>query len=377
MWFEPTTVFAALITTIVIGGVVLLWSWYEDRSELVLAWGGVGFLLAAAGAATIGAREDMPPSLSQTIGPALVMLGIGSTWAGARAFNGRSTSLGLVALGALVWVCLPAGFEDARIRAACAFAVISTYLMLGALEVLGGKPLRGRKPLGVLLLVHALASALRIPLSLGFVPPDVLPVHTKWFGLFFLEGMAFCQACAVLLISLTKERLEARLRQMADTDPLTGLCNRRAFFERGSAVLSACARLKKPAAVLIFDLDEFKEVNDTFGHAMGDEVLKAFSAAATGCVRAKDVVGRIGGEEFALVLPEQDQRTASAVAHQIMARFKDLAAQVEGHAITCTASGGLAFTPEGVGSIEALLGAADTALYAAKREGINVLRLAS
>ncbi len=380
MWFDPTTLFAGLIASIAVGGFVLLWSWYEDRTERILAWGGCGYLLAGLGVAAIGARDDISPALSQTFGPALVLLGLGANWAGARIFNGRTTPPWAIALGAIGWLGLsffPAIFEFGNRRAASASALIAVYLVLSALEVLRGPPLRGRKPLATLLFVHAIAVIGRIPLALEVIPPESLPHQTKWLGLIVLEGMAAAQICAVLMIALTKERLETRLRQMAETDPLTGLFNRRALFERGTAALEACGRANASAAVLIFDLDEFKGVNDTFGHAAGDAVLQAFGTAASECLAPGDVVGRIGGEEFALVLPGRDQSAASALAHRLMARFKQLASQVEGHSISCTASGGLAMSRGRNDSMEDLLGAADAALYDAKREGLNVLRLAS
>ncbi len=380
MWFDPTTLFAGLIATIAVAGMVLLWSWYEDQSERILAWGGAGFLLAAFGVAAVGARDDVPVFVAQVLGPAVVLLGLGCTFAGARTFNGRSTPIVVIGLGAGVWIALsffPAIFEPGNRRAALVSGLIALYLFACALEILRGPPLRGRKPLAALIVVHAIVVAARIPLALEFIQPGALPLQTKWLGLIVLEGMACAQICAVLLLNLTKERLETRLRQMAETDPLTGLCNRRALFERGTTALAACSRTQTPVAVLIFDLDEFKEVNDTFGHAVGDAVLQAFGAAAVECLAKGDVVGRIGGEEFALVLPGRDQPAASAIARRVMARFKQLASQVEGHAITCTASGGLAMSGKGRDSIDTLLCAADAALYDAKREGINILRLAS
>ncbi len=377
MWFDPTTLFAGLIASLTVSGLVLLWSWYEDQSELILARGGSGFLLAGLGAAVFAARDDIPHELGQMVGPGMVMLGIGITWAGARAFNRRPAPLWVIGLGTVLWIgftLTPPLFESTHVRTAVGCAIIASYLLLAALEIRSGAPLRGRTPLAVLLMLHALFVMLRVPLSLGFVPPGVVPVQTQWLGAIVLEGMVFVQICAVLLIALTKERLEERLRAMAETDPLTGLCNRRALFERGSGALAACARTRKPAAVALFDLDEFKAVNDTFGHAAGDAVLQAFAHAAEECLWAGDIVGRIGGEEFALVLPGRDASAATAVAQQIMEQFHHLAAQ--GHGIACTASGGLAVALDGTGSIEALLGAADQALYDAKREGPNTLRLA-
>lgn len=377
MWFDPTTLFAGLIASLTVGGLVLLWSWYEDQSELILARGGCGFLLSGLGAAVFAARDDIPHELAQTFGPALVMLGLGLTWAGARAFNRSQAPGTVIGLGAVLWIgftFIPPLFDSTHLRTAVACAILATYLLLAAQEIRSGAPLRGRTPLALLLLFHALVVMLRIPLSLGFLPPGTVPVQTQWLGAIVLEGMVFVQICVVLLIALTKERLEERLRQMAETDPLTGLCNRRALFERGSGALAACARMHRPAAVAIFDLDEFKAVNDTFGHAAGDAVLQAFGHAADECLRAGDVIGRIGGEEFALVLPDRDATAAKEVAQRVMERFHQRAAQV--HGIACTTSGGLAVALNGSGSIESLLGAADQALYDAKREGSNTLRLA-
>ncbi len=379
MWFDPATLFVALIASLSVAGFVLLWSWYEDQSEKVLAWSGVAFLFGALGAVFFIARAVLPLSLCLTVGPALVMTGGACAWTGARAFNRRLTLRPALIAGPLVWLLfslLPLFWSSASLRTAVVSAIIAAYLLLAAREFRRGEPLRGRIPLAILTLAHGLVVAVRIPLVLIFEPSGMLPLQSSWLDVIVLEGMIFAQVSAVLIIALTKERLEARLREAAEIDPLTGICNRRALLARGSAALAMCARVQRPAAVAIFDLDAFKAVNDTFGHAVGDAVLQAFAAAADGCLKPGDVFGRIGGEEFAVVMPGQDAAAATAVAYRMMERFRQLSTEVHGLGIHCTASGGMAVAPAGDGAIAALLGAADQALYAAKRQGPNMLQLA-
>lgn len=379
MWFDPTTLFVALIVTLDVAGLSLLWSWARDRAETMLAWSGGALLLASVGVALFSGTIRLPPGLHEAIGPAVIIVATSAVWTGARAFNGRPPRWAAMVLGPLAWVLFWASplFADwVPFRSFYGSALIALFMLLAAREFRAGEPLPGRLPLALLIAAHALVMLLRIPIIVGLLPAGALPFHSPWLGVVLLEAIAFVQMTAILAIGLTKQRLEARLRQAAATDPLTGLCNRRAFFEQGTARLAACARTGRPAAVAIFDLDEFKAVNDTYGHAAGDAVLKAFAHAVTLCIAPAGIAGRIGGEEFAVMLPDCDAGAATEVAHCLMERFTQQAAEASERGIVCTASGGIALSADGRGSVEDLLNAADLALYDAKREGDNVLRIA-
>lgn len=166
----------------------------------------------------------------------------------------------------------------------------------------------------------------------------------------------------------TSARLEAELRRLADTDPLTGALARRRFLE-------VCARdwPRRPgqrACLLMLDLDRFKLVNDSHGHAAGDAALIAFVTACRSALRSLDTVGRLGGEEFAVLLVETDLEDGAVIAERIRAAVAAHPVATEGGPIGITVSIGLAAaTPEE--SVQATMRRADAALYAAKHGGRN------
>lgn len=167
------------------------------------------------------------------------------------------------------------------------------------------------------------------------------------------------------------KQAEARLRDLASTDELTGLANRREFMARAETEIHRMRRQSSPLAVLMLDLDHFKEVNDGFGHATGDEVLRRFAALCRSTFRRSDLPGRLGGEEFAVLLPDTDSRGARQIAERFRAavasaHWFDLHREM---AITVSV-GGTSVLPE-ESNVEAALARADEALYRAKSSGRN------
>ena len=116
------------------------------------------------------------------------------------------------------------------------------------------------------------------------------------------EALLLTISIAFILLAMAKERTELRHRTAAMVDPLTGIANRRAFLQDASLLAKRHAANPRPAAVLLIDLDHFKSINDRFGHAVGDRVLEIFADAARKSMRGSDLVGRLGGEEFAAML---------------------------------------------------------------------------
>lgn len=165
---------------------------------------------------------------------------------------------------------------------------------------------------------------------------------------------------------------EERLARAALTDALTGLMNRRGLDE------DLALRLQSGAGgcIALFDLDHFKQVNDTYGHPAGDEVLRRFATLARSSLREQDVIARLGGEEFAVVLPEATMEQARLVCDRLRRAVADARTRVDGMAITVTVSGGVARYHEGQ-QVEDVLRAADIALYRAKRAGRDQLVLAA
>ena len=140
-----------------------------------------------------------------------------------------------------------------------------------------------------------------MPLAMhAFLPDDIA---ISWITVFALETILYAVGTAFIVLLMVKDRHVDIYRHAAQTDYLTGLLNRRAFLENA---LTLCARAggKKPVTMLMFDLDHFKSVNDRFGHAVGDDVLGVFAQVVRKSTRATDIIGRLGGEEFAAIVAE-------------------------------------------------------------------------
>jgi two-component system, chemotaxis family, response regulator WspR len=159
------------------------------------------------------------------------------------------------------------------------------------------------------------------------------------------------------------------LARLVSTDVLTGLCSRRRWLEVAAAELSRSRRHGHPLALLMADLDFFKRVNDTFGHDVGDEVLKKFAGVLVASCRQSDVPGRVGGEEFAVLLPETPIDGAAHVAQRIVEACRRIEMSTSAGRLTFSCSLGIAEAGSGDDTIDAVLRRADMALYEAKRNG--------
>lgn len=177
--------------------------------------------------------------------------------------------------------------------------------------------------------------------------------------------------CLVLRDISDRRAASESWRQAVFADHLTGVANRRGFFHAAELELGRANRYPRPVALVLFDLDYFKRVNDTHGHPVGDAVLRAFADTLRATFRAVDVVARVGGEEFAVLLPSTDAVQASAVARRLLAAVEGLTVRVEGAAVTFTVSAGVAEWDPQLGGIDDLQQRADRALYAAKAAGRN------
>ncbi|QQS55157.1 MAG: diguanylate cyclase [Candidatus Competibacteraceae bacterium] len=168
-----------------------------------------------------------------------------------------------------------------------------------------------------------------------------------------------------------REAQERELRRLATTDPLTGLANRRRFLEQLSLELARFHRYAKPTALLMLDLDHFKRVNDDYGHATGDAVLRHFAALARQALRKIDRIGRLGGEEFGALLPGTDEEGARQLAERLRNLVAESPASAETGAISFTVSIGITLFASADTKSESVLSRADRALYRAKGAGRN------
>jgi diguanylate cyclase (GGDEF)-like protein len=174
-------------------------------------------------------------------------------------------------------------------------------------------------------------------------------------------------------------RSEELYRQLAITDPLTGIFNRRHFYQLSESELQRTYRYGRPLAVLMMDIDYFKRVNDSYGHAIGDQVLQALASLVVEILRAIDIFARYGGEEFIVLLPETDLKAVRPIAERLRRKIAEMRVPIESDHINITISvGASAFDPSGrlfpasqTATLDQLIDLADKALYEAKKAGRN------
>lgn len=159
----------------------------------------------------------------------------------------------------------------------------------------------------------------------------------------------------------------ARLQALAMTDELTGIANRRALFRAGEAILSASRRL----TVVMFDLDRFKQINDTFGHLTGDRILADVAALLKTNTRYGDMIGRYGGDEFVLLLPDTDSDEARQISERVQAKIRQLAWTIEGTVLRINSQFGVATSSPATTTLHELLAKCDASLYLGKRDRNN------
>jgi diguanylate cyclase (GGDEF)-like protein len=172
-------------------------------------------------------------------------------------------------------------------------------------------------------------------------------------------------------VSLERARLFQEVQGLALTDPLTGLQNRRSLFELGRVEFARARRMNRPFCCMMLDLDRFKQVNDTYGHPVGDQVLREFASRCKSSVREMDLIGRYGGEELIVLLPETDRKTALQVAERLRATVAATPVKILDKEISVTTSIGVATQDENTTQLETLIARADQAMYIAKHRGRN------
>lgn len=219
---------------------------------------------------------------------------------------------------------------------------------------------------------------LMLPATLEFAAQDNQLTRTMALGALIYVVAAF-RAARIFSsalrrsIQLTHELHVAReaAELQARTDALTGMRNRRAFHEQGELLMAQARRYDDPLALISLDVDHFKGVNDTWGHAAGDATLRCVAEIVHHTIRTSDVAGRVGGEEFAILLPRASAEQAAAMAERLRASMEATPVRADGRELRFTASFGVAVRGQGTETLEQLLALADKALYEAKQGGRN------
>jgi diguanylate cyclase (GGDEF)-like protein len=371
----PTLYLLAMLSG-TFNGLMLLLSWLHNRTAVTLAWWGSALLVLVVGGALTVLRGVVPDPLSIVVGNGLWIGAYGMMWCAARVFEGRRPCLMVTAAGALGWaiLCQSEIFYGSQVMRIGAFSAINTvYALLIPFEYWRARTERpaSRRVAILLLLLQAVFYALRIPLAERFVFP-VPPGDESVLVPVWATGLLLHVVCmSFLVMVMVKERLELHLRHIALVDPLTGVANRRAFFDQGERMLARMSADRRPAALLMIDLDFFKRINDTYGHEVGDRALCAFCDATTALLRPTDLFARTGGEEFVCLLPNVSMSEAIDTAERIRHRFATQTRSTGFLQDGLTVSVGIA-APASCGYVlDTLMEAADRALYTAKANGRN------
>jgi diguanylate cyclase (GGDEF)-like protein len=382
MSLDVNTLFLVTVYVEAMLGLLLLFAWIQNSGIHAVAWWASAHLLRAASVTLFGMYGTVPDAISIDLANAVLFTAFAVTWSGARVFDGRPPRPAYLLGGAVLWILASrapwfADSMDAKVLLSS--GIITAYTWATAYEFWRGRsePLVSRWPAIFMLFAHGALFLLRTPLSqvLPWTPGNQV-FDSVWLTVLSFEALLFTIAIAFILLAMAKERTELRHKTASLVDPLTGIANRRAFLE-DVTVLSRRQRAEaRPVAVLLADLDRFKSINDKFGHAAGDTVLQMFAAVASAKLGPSDLIGRLGGEEFAIVLYDSGREKALAVAERIRLAFEDAAADIDGRPVGSTVSIGMVAAEAGLVDVPALLGRADEALYCAKERGRNRVEIA-
>jgi diguanylate cyclase (GGDEF)-like protein len=377
MSLDTTTLYLVAAMVAAMLGAMLLFFGSQEKIP-ALRWWGTAYLL---GAASIALWTLAASSLGEMLSLALNAVGFiacGIVWNASRVFHGRKPNLPGLVLGAIAWVAavMTLSPEASAMRITIGAGIVALYAALTAGELFSERrrTLQRRWPTVVVPALHGFVLMLPIVLGSLLYPAQDKFSGSVWVTLFSVELVLYAVGTVFVIFMLVSERTVTAHKTAASMDPLTGMFNRRGFAEACSRVIEREATAGRPVTVLIFDIDHFKSINDRFGHAAGDEILKLFAANVINSLRISDLSGRIGGEEFAALLPCSLEDGVLA-AERVRGAFADSGIVVEDGPVDTTVSIGVAGGPAGT-ELEVLLAAADTALYQAKRGGRNRVELA-
>ncbi len=384
---SPTlTILAALLTAVVTTVLYAVWHFNKNIPGLRL-WV-LSFLCGSVFSVSLLARSWLPEVVGVVVSQGFAALAAYLCLLAGRKYMGRrpiSHLYAVVGIGTLVALSVVFTVVHPHLGMRFVLAGLGTgicYLLTARTLAEGGMHrVPARYLLTGVLGVHGVFVLLRPALftlgSVGSGVHDGLAGGVPGAGPMVLvsQFVVLEAIVAVVLLGfgalvLTNEFITTELKHLAEVDPLTSVFNRRAFFTLLDKAVSSAQRTHTPLPVLVVDLDHFKSINDTWGHRAGDDVLRHFVSLALSCLRKEDVMGRLGGEEFAIFLPNAGADGAQAVAERVRALVASTPTTAGTRPIPLTVSIGIALCDQGV-SASAALQRADEAMYLAKQRGRN------
>ncbi|WP_416796187.1 GGDEF domain-containing protein [Ciceribacter azotifigens] len=354
-------------------GALLIAVWLHRLKDRHFLLFGLGLISHASGLALVGARGMIPDFLSIQIANAVTLTAFAFFVGALRRFDGKTTPP-WAALPPLLWVAgnlFPFIRDDFSNRAmlysasaALGFSLMSIVIARG-----GTSSLRYRYILSGVWAIHVVSNLLFAARTWRQDPQGFQDVGVN--GFVVIVGITGFITAIVILAKLLIDRSEERLKELVRTDPLTGVYNRRGLLEVYERLRSIPVRERPVLAVIVFDLDHFKQINDTHGHQAGDAVLVEFARRVTGLIPEGGVFGRSGGEEFAAIVRVGEPRHAALVGETIRQSLAATPVAAASAEIEVTTSIGIATMPAGSADLDRLLSGADRALYVAKDRGRN------
>ena len=375
-----TLVLALMALHVLLGGLSLAIGRGEHKSPALRWWGG-GLLLYAAGLATTIFAGVLPRALVLTVGNSLITVAAVVCGVAVLAHTRVTLNWNWVWAGVVATIVAlignnygPTTLILGNLVLPTVMAVIMFLLAAWAVSRQGPREAHTARQFLAGILVFAVATWLtRIFAMVALLDGsnDAARIDSV-ISYFAIAQMVSGVGATIALFWIDVRIMQSELSRVAHSDPLTGLPNRRAILLRFQEEVSRAVRHEQRFALALFDLDHFKAVNDRYGHAMGDEVLKGAAAALASAKRSEDVLARLGGEEFLVLLSSQQSIEGAVEAAE---RLREAVASIEMRAgdgaLKLTTSAGVALYPDDGRDWDALLGAADRRLYTAKDSGRN------
>lgn len=381
MYVDLLTLYLLAIGTLLASAGMMFWEHRANpRHSKALRILAAGFATLALACAGVLFRRAVPGAIGSAICNLVMLCGYFLVLNGVAALSGRRyrVSAAVVIAGmALVWAVSGARWQDLVWNHISAFpiALVSAMTTREMLRCDAMKPFFARHIVVAVTGIHALlyvGRAFILPSIVSAYGPAIQSMASK---ITMYEGVLYSVILPMTILKLIREETHGQLLKESQTDYLTRLGNRRWFFEQGNRILGADAR-RGPIAVLAFDLDQFKAINDRYGHQTGDEVLKSFAAIARRVMGPDTLLARIGGEEFAALLSGDDASRAKALGETVARQFaENISSRIGSVGIPATVSIGLAQYEDGTPTLGDGLAAADRALYRAKALGGNRLEV--
>jgi len=359
------------------GVVSLAFSRLESNTRALKLWGW-SLLLFALGLALVSLRGRVPNFVGMPVADTVLFAAAIPMLRGVRSFNAEPTGdvVGwlIVALGFILITYWTLVTPDQVARIVVFSAILALQYFRISQYLFRTLPKHGRQSQAFtagVIAIFSVSSAARAVLTLMekemddyFVPSNVQSVSMLFYMVTYL-------AATLGIMWMEIQRLKIDLVRLATIDGLTGILNRRALLDASEREISRCNRSGEIFGFAMFDLDGFKRINDSHGHLVGDKVLRLFADTLRSVVRPHDILGRYGGEEFALMMPGINKAAAGTIVERCRQAVEKQSIEHEGSTIKVTVSAGVTAFGEDRRDLETLIKAADAALYKAKASGRN------